>query len=107
MDDVGRLQRWSFTMAKKGDRSMPTHRMAMSPPRMQMPGWRECSEGHLRCDSSVGILVQDLLKVGNKGKRALLDGEVKCFKGPTDCNSCLYGTYSKGKLEILEARRRG
>jgi hypothetical protein len=77
----------------------------------------ECSEGHFHCGSCVSILVQDLLKVENQGKRARLRGEVKCFKCPTECNAPGFTerdlarhlsvddfqAYLKSRLEILEA----
>ena len=77
----------------------------------------ECSEGHFHCGSCVVILVQDFLKVENKGKRAWMKGEVKCFKCPTECNAPGFKerdlvrhlsvddfqAYLKSKLEILEA----
>ena len=77
----------------------------------------ECSEGHFTCGSCVSILVQDLLKVENQGKRARLRGEVKCFKCPTECNAPGFTerdlarhlsvddfqAYLKSRLEILEA----
>ena len=77
----------------------------------------ECSEGHFHCGSCVSILVQDLLKVENQGKRARLRGEVRCFKCPTECNAPGFTerdlarhlsvddfqAYLKSRLEILEA----
>ena len=45
-----------------------------------------CS-GHFKCGSCVASLVQDLLKVENKGYHARLKGEVKCFKCPMECNA--------------------
>ena len=77
----------------------------------------ECSEGHFHCGSCVSMLVQDLLKVENQGKRARLRGEVKCFKCPTECNAPGFTerdlarhlsvddfqAYLKCRLEILEA----
>ena len=47
----------------------------------------ECSEDHFHCVSCVSTLVRDLLKVENKSMCARLNGEVKYFKCPTDCNS--------------------
>ena len=65
-------------------------------------------------------LVQDLLKVENKGKHALLKGEAKCFKCPKECNASGFDArdlarhlplhdfqaYLKGKLDILETNLR-
>jgi hypothetical protein len=77
----------------------------------------ECLEGHFHCESCVTILLQDLLKVENKGKHARLKGEVKCFRCPTQCNAPSFTdqdlvrhlsaddsrAYWKAKVEILEA----
>ncbi len=77
----------------------------------------ECLEGHFHCESCVTSLVQDLIKVENKGKHARLKGEVKCFQCPTPCNAPSFTdqdlarhlsahdfqAYLKAKVEILEA----
>jgi len=65
----------------------------------------ECSQGHFHCGQCVSMLTKNLLKIESRGKCAAREGQVMCFKYPTECKTAGFHDRNLARLLATEDSR--